>query len=390
MRSSSHARVRHSRLALVVLAALGLLAPASRAEAPATVRLNVDTDGPTTRLVLTASSNVSATVAASRGKIEIVYSAPVDIGPREGRLDDPILARWETRGERTLVLRTGEGYKSYEVFQLKNPTRLVVDLEGDRPVRAGRGREEAPPPGFVVVLDPGHGGVETGAIGPSGLEEKALTLDLCRRLKTVLQQDPAVAVVLTRDEDRLVPLDERTAIANHNRADLFVSVHLNSFKRRKPVGAETYFLSPDATDDEARTVAALENRAYEPAKAPDAPAAETLPGLDLVLWDLAQNQYLAESGRLAESIQAELNVLAGTKNRGVRQAPFRVLMGATMPAVLVEVGFISNPDEEAKLQGESHRNRIVEALARAIARYRKGASRLDIPEASPRPEEARP
>ena len=236
-------------VALVALAALGLLAPAFSAEPPPTVRLSVDTDGPSTRLVLTASSNVSSTVAAARGKIEIVYSAPVEIRPREGRPDDGILAHWETRGERTLVLHTGEGYTGYEVFNLKNPARLVIDLLGDRPARAGRGRDAVSRPGFVVVLDPGHGGVETGAVGPSGLEEKDLALDLARRLKRILQQDPTVAVVLTRDEDRMVPLDERTAIANHNRADLFVSIHLNSFKRKKPVGAETYFLSPDATDE---------------------------------------------------------------------------------------------------------------------------------------------
>lgn len=383
MRSSPFGRICFMRAALAA-AALALLAPAFAADPPVRVRLTVDTDGPSTRLVLTAAQNVSATVTASHGKIEVAYSAAVGIEPREGRSDDPILTRWETRGDRTLVLHTGSGYRNYEVFQLKNPTRLVLDLSGERPPsRAARGREAAQRPRFVVVLDPGHGGVETGAIGPSGLQEKDLALALARRLKTALEQDPGVAVVLTRDEDRLVPLDERTAIANNNRADLLVSIHLNSFKRRKPVGAETYFLSPDATDDEARTVAALENRAFEPVKPPGAPVAETLPGLDLVLWDLAQNQYLAESGRLAESIQAEMNALAGTKDRGVRQAPFRVLMGATMPAVLVEVGFISNPDEEAKLRGDEHRGKIVEALARAITRFRQGASRFDIHETRP-------
>jgi N-acetylmuramoyl-L-alanine amidase len=236
-------------------------------------------------------------------------------------------------------------------------------------------------------VDPGHGGVETGAIGPSKAQEKDVALDLARRLKAHLQQDPSVGVVLTRDEGRLVPLDERTAIANHNHADLFLSIHLNSSKRKQAYGAETYFLSPEASDDDARTVAALENRAYDSAGSASRPPAgggagapiETEPGLNLVLWDLAQNEYLAESGRLAESIQSEMNALAGTRNRGVRQAPFRVLMGATMPAVLVEVGFLSNPEEDASFRKDEHKAKVVEAIARAIAQFRQGAARFELP-----------
>ncbi len=364
---------------VAALVACALLLGALRADAPPRVRVTVDTEGPSTRLVLTASRQVSAAVTASRGKIEIVYAEPVEIQPTEGRLEDALLLEWSLRGDRTLVVHTGPGYREYEVFNLRNPTRVVLDLEGDRPARGAGPRGTEGRPKFVVILDPGHGGVETGAIGPSGVQEKDLTLDLARRLKAVLQQDASVGVVLTRDEDRLVPLDERTSIANHNRADLFLSIHLNSSKRRKAVGAETYFLAPDSTDDEARTVAALENRAYASVDSPAPSAGETQPGLDLVLWDLAQTQYLAASSRLAESIQAEMNLLAGTKNRGVRQAPFRVLMSATMPAVLVEAGFISNPEEEARFQGEEHRNSIVQGIARAIAQFRQGVLRLDMP-----------
>ena len=184
-----------------------------------------------------------------------------------------------------------------------------------------------------------------------------------------------MAVVFTRDEDRVMPLDDRTAIANQNRAELFVSIHVNASKRKSAVGAETYYLSADATDAEARTLAALENKAYAPA---DPPAGGSTPasggpdrGLELILWDLAQNSYLAESSRLAELVQREMNTLTGTRDRGVRQAPFRVLMGATMPAILVEVSFISNPEEESRLKDAAAKDKIVDAIARAVVAYRR-------------------
>jgi N-acetylmuramoyl-L-alanine amidase len=224
----------------------------------------------------------------------------------------------------------------------------------------------------VIVVDPGHGGVETGAVGPGGLQEKDIALDLARRVKDLLQRQ-GVTVVLTRDDDRVLPLDDRTAIANQNRAELFLSIHLNASKRKSAVGAETYFLSTDATDAEARTLAALENKAYRPADAAAGPPPGDR-GLELILWDLAQNSYLAESSRLAEAVQRELNAATGVRDRGVRQAPFRVLMGATMPAILVESGFISNPEEEARLKDDTYKDKIAQGIAQAIAAFRRGAS----------------
>ena len=367
----------------LLAASLSIVCPA-RADSPM-VRITTDTDGPTTRLVLTSSQAVEATVRASRGKIEIVYAEPVVVRPAEGRIDDEILSGWSLQGDRTIVLRTGPAYDSHEVFHLKNPTRLVLDLEGNRPGRGAtsRGRGAPAPPSFVVVIDPGHGGAETGAVGPSGLEEKNVVLDLARRLKAALQEDGSTAVVLTRDEDRLVPLDERTAIANHNRADLFLSIHMNAARGRRAVGAETFFLAPEATDDETRTLAALENRAYEAPDAASTKAPETGAGIELILWDLAQNRYLDQSGRLAESVQAEMNGLAGTRDRGVRQAPFRVLMGATMPAVLVEAGLISNPEEESRFKSDEHKDKVVLALKRAVEQFRRVVAQADAPGGPP-------
>jgi N-acetylmuramoyl-L-alanine amidase len=235
------------------------------------------------------------------------------------------------------------------------------------PVTAAVPPPVAPPKAaFTIVIDPGHGGDEEGAHGPAGLREKDVTLDIARRLRDRLQHDAGTAVILTREDDRKVPLDDRTAIANHARADLFVSIHANSSRRDSAHGSETYFLSYQATDDEARNVAAVENNPVQ--------LDQGVPGqqsLEMVLWDLAQSAYLKESSDLAEMIQSRLNETLGVRNRGIKQAPFRVLMGATMPAVLVEVAFISSPEEEKGLREPAFKDRIAEAVADSVRRFRE-------------------
>jgi N-acetylmuramoyl-L-alanine amidase len=162
-----------------------------------------------------------------------------------------------------------------------------------------------------------------------------------------------------------VDLDDRTAIANNYKADLFVSIHANASRARGARGSEVYFLSYQASDDEARRMAQLEGAA-EPFGVAD-------PGSDLavILWDMAQAEHLEESSALATRIQDELAAVTGAEGRGVKQAPFRVLVGATMPAVLVEVAFISNPEEEKELASDTYQAKIAAALMRGIARYRR-------------------
>jgi N-acetylmuramoyl-L-alanine amidase len=365
----------------LTLLASALVSP-TRAQR-ATVDIGTDVSATNIRLVLTHSHRVVNVLRESDDRLEIVYAEPVLVEPPSVRLENPVLLRYEFHDGNTLVLHTGPGYRGFESFELQNPFRLIIDLHGAQPM----GGESAPPPvrrdpsKTIVVIDAGHGGVETGAVGPTRLREKDITLDLARRLRRRLQQDPSINVVLTRDEDRLVGLDERTAIANHNRADLFLSIHLNASQRANAKGAETFFLSAEATDDEARTVAALENRSSGVDENQIYGTDGRRRDLDLVLWDLAQNQYIAESSKLAESIQQHMNALTGTRDRGVRQAPFRVLMGATMPAILVEVGFISNPEEEVRFKDLGYRNRIVEALAAAIQDYLRDLEQLSVPSA---------
>ncbi len=372
----------------LLLAAAALLACAlpALAERPV-VRVSVDTEGSTTRVLLTHTRYVTRVLMVNNRKLELLYAEPVTLEPASGRVDSDLLAGWSQLDERRILFEPGPGYQRHETFELSNPDRLVIDIQGETDRGPGgivtttpAERKSRKRNRTVVVIDPGHGGSEFGASGPSGLLEKEVTLDLAQRLKQQLQQNRGVSVVLTRDEDRQLDLDERTAIANHNRADLFLSVHVNSSPRRSAVGAETYYLSTEATDDEARTLAALENRSFTgdgTSAAGDGRSGDD--PLDLILWDLAQNRFQSQSSALAQSIQDHLNRLTGTRDRGVRQAPFRVLMGATMPAVLVEVGFISNPSEESQLRGLSYRNRIVEAIAAAVEEFLLENRRLAAP-----------
>ena len=365
---------------LRLVALLALLVAATPVFAQRTrVDVSIDRSSTSTRLVLTHSEQIGYVIEEGNGRLEVIYSQPVNIEPAAQRFEDEVLKRYEQRRGNRLVLRTGEDFRGYESFELRNPFRLVLDLQN-----AALGSIAAAPPverdprRKIIVIDPGHCGVETGATGPTGLREKEVTLDLARRVQRRLKRDRNLTVVLTRDEDRLIGLDERTAIANHNRADLFISIHLNASPRSTATGAETYFLSNDATDDDARTLAALENGAS--GVRPDQVDPSSDRNLDLVLWDLAQNQYLAESSLLAERVQWHLNALTGTRNRGVRQAPFRVLMGATMPAVLVEAGFLSNLDEEERFRSIDYRSRVAEAIEAAVVEFLRELDRLQLPD----------
>lgn len=222
--------------------------------------------------------------------------------------------------------------------------------------------DDAAPDRFdQIVLDAGHGGDDHGAEGPAGLREKDLVLDVARRLRTRLERD-GVRVLLTRDADLYVPLDERTAIANRAGADLFVSIHANAAQARAARGVETFFVALEASDDAARQLAERENAAFR-----EETAAEPEDALASILGDMAANDSMRESDEFARLAHAELSALdPKVPSRGVKQAPFVVLMGVQMPAALLEIGFITNPAEEKLMNTAERRDRVVEALARAV------------------------
>ncbi len=220
----------------------------------------------------------------------------------------------------------------------------------------------------TIVIDPGHGGLEVGAKGKFGSLEKDITLAISLKLQSLIERNLGFQAVLTRDRDIDVSLDNRAGVANNHHAELFVSIHANSSLRRNASGSETYFLSLNATDEEARRLAYLENTTAQLEKPLDN---ENKDDIMMILWDMAQSAYLKQSQRLAEIIQEELNTLLGTADRGIKQAPFKVLTAVACPAVLVEVAFISNPDEEKKLTTEAFQEMIAQAIFQGIARYVK-------------------
>jgi N-acetylmuramoyl-L-alanine amidase len=216
----------------------------------------------------------------------------------------------------------------------------------------------------MIVIDPGHGGVDPGAVGRKGLYEKDVNLAVSRLLRKYVEDSLKIKVILTRDRDLYLSLKERTNVANRNAADLFVSIHCNATKRGiLRSGFETYFLSEAKTNEE-RAVAALENASLKFDDV-DMPSDD----VSFIFYDLAQSAYLDESNNFAESIQSSAERNLKIPSRGVKQAGFYVLHGAFMPAVLVECAFISNPEEEKMLRKKDFQKQLAYCIYRGIKNY---------------------
>ena len=298
-----------------------------------------------------------------------------------------------------------EQIKKHTVFALYDPFRIVIDTLGGRsqtdstsatvelvppveePVSEASTAELATPPAAPpvvpssnlggdrsltrvlglkvgrVVIDPGHGGHDTGTIGPSGLKEKDLVLAVSLRLKELIETRLGTDVVLTRTGDDFVPLEERTAIANQVRADLFLSVHANSSRDRRVTGVETFFLNLSSSAEE-REVASRENAGSQ----------KNIRDLEDLLKQIALGDYNEESRDLAHVVQESLYLQMKThrnviRDRGVKKAPFIVLINLNMPGILTEVGFISNPKDESYFKDMSGQEKTAEALYQGIKKY---------------------
>ncbi|MGH7369717.1 MAG: N-acetylmuramoyl-L-alanine amidase [Candidatus Methylomirabilaceae bacterium] len=293
-----------------------------------------------------------------------------------------------------ILLRVTDQFSSSKAFALTGPDRIVVDLfpwsaptsppaglaAKTAPARArptgpqaqsggsARARAASPPGDIVttIVIDPGHGGRDPGAIGPSGVKEKDVVLDIGLRLKRMIEDSLGLQAIMTRSADVFLPLEERAAIANRHKADFFISLHVNAEPGSRAFGPETYFLSREPSDRGARASAIRENTVL------------TLEGIGLreqeslkgVLWDMAQTFYVRESSELAESLLDELRQILKVSARGIKSAPFFVLIGAAMPSVLVEAAFISNPQEERRLRTVGYRQQVAEALLAGVAKFK--------------------
>ena len=340
------------------------------APSAARVELRVRSYPTYTRLVLEADAPIEPRLVETEGGLTVTFP---DVSPRgwagTRTVRDGLVATTElgeSRGAAALRVAFERPPAARKVFRLEDPPRVVLDFhrQAGAPPASGAG----PEPLQTIMIDPGHGGHDAGAMGPSGLQEKELTLDIARRVAALLQEELGVRVVLTRGKDQFIGLRERTALANRERADLFLSIHVNAAADGAATGTETYFLSNEATDGAARRAAEYENRLI----AGDAGAkGGSTDVLRSILWDLAQSDFQQESSRVAEAIQNSLDRALRRPSRGVKQAPFYVLGGAAMPAVLVEIGFISNPQEEQRLRDDGFRDRIARALVAGVASYKR-------------------
>lgn len=258
------------------------------------------------------------------------------------------------------------------------PTQPAPARPTPTPVPSAPGRPSAPampsgpPPSLggpsqpslqTIVIDPGHGGADKGVQGPHGTLEKDLTMVIARRLKSAIEGRLGIRVLLTRDGDQTLSADERAALANNNKADLFLSLHANASFRSGVKGAEVYYVALDRDAAQASAQATA--------------GAQQLPVIggssrqvEIVPWQFAQTRFLDQSKTLAGFIAQQFQGHVPLDSRGLSQAPLRVLVGANMPAVLVEMGYLSNPDQEDQLGTAGFQNTIVQALYAAIVQFR--------------------
>jgi len=372
-------------------------------------RLDVSFDAGAGRLVLgRADDNVEGVAVEILGRSTAVHIRCRDVltwavvRPRAdvvevtltgGRADAAALARTSAAGlvraieasqesDRVVVtLRLGDLAGTERAYAADGGREIVVVLEEAQaaslpePVPAGEVELAITPPALPdddrvrplrrVVIDPGHGGADTGAVGRRGIMEKDVNLAVARELKQYLERAGDLDVVLTRSRDEALDLDARAEAANVAGGDLFISLHCNSWFDDQALGFETYFLSP-ASSDWARSVEAAEN---------GEPAAGREPGdVEFIIWELVQNRFITRSSQFAEFLQARACIELGLPDRGVRQAGFRVLVGAYMPAVLVEMGFLSHAKEELQLGERGYQRQLARTIGEAVLAFRHQAS----------------
>ncbi|MBI4838460.1 MAG: N-acetylmuramoyl-L-alanine amidase [Nitrospirae bacterium] len=262
-----------------------------------------------------------------------------------------------------------ESFESFNVMTLHEPFRIIIDVYGNgkAPSTPPRGEKQKITGIRKVLIDPGHGGKDTGAVGPNGLYEKDVVLSVSKKLGKILNERYNIEAIFTREDDVFIPLEERTAVANSKKVDLFISIHANASPYRSVRGIETYILNW-TNDEGAMRVAAREN-------AISLKKMRKVQGdLQIILQDLARDSKRDESLKLAHNVQVSL--VSALKedykeitDLGVKHALFYVLVGAEMPSILAEISFISNNEEEKRLSEDDYRSKIAEAIARGIDEY---------------------
>ena len=300
--------------------------------------------------------------------------------------DEPTPDKPAAKGEvKKVIVEADDEVAVAKTFKSKRSTKATAQRAQDPVVKQAASHEAKPTAtgdrsliralGLKIgriVIDPGHGGHDTGTIGPSGLMEKDLVLDVAKRLGNLLATHLGADVVYTREDDTFIPLESRTAIANQEQADLFVSIHANSSDDPDARGVETYYLNFTSSAD-ALEVAARENASFD----------KSVHELQDLVKKIALKEKVEESREFAADVQKSLytGLSARTpaiRDRGVKKAPFVVLIGANMPSILAEISFVSNPADERKLESKVYRQKIAESLYRGIAHYANGLSGVKV------------
>ena len=346
------------------------------------ITVTADTTANTTRLTVDATPAATSAITQETGRLIIRFEADA--------LDaflPPVVSPGLVQGLRVadataIAVDVGPRFASFRASTQAtgNTARLVLEVLGaatetsapPTPPPAAPPRPEAPAatpdlPVFgqpamglrTITIDPGHGGDDVGARGGNGTVEKDLTLAVASRLKALVEGRLGIRVLMTREDDRRIPLNERIALANNNKADVFISLHANASPRPAAGGASIYVAEFDARD---------QTQTLTPERVPVFGGG--LRDIELVLWDFAQSRHIEQSAELARIVEESLRGRVGVEVRSVDRAPFRVLESANMPAVLIEMGFLSNPDQEKVLGGASFQNAFAQSVFDALLRFR--------------------
>ncbi len=348
---------------------------------------SVEVVGPLARVLLEVSPQTPHAVAQEGSRLILKFEADgLDATLPASTNPDLIQAIHPGDGAASVVVELGPRFGSYRTSDLpgeRGAGKIVIDAIALSTALAPAPPTAPPAPGAptpptpeaplpdltpstgirTVAIDAGHGGEEDGARGPDGTLEKNVTLSVARKLKAALEAKLGVRVILTRDGDGTVGLDERAALANNNKADLFVSLHANASLRTSAAGAEVFYLSLEEYGDQAQRVAKGETEALPVFGAGTR-------DIEVILWEMAQARYIEESALFAQAVEGALREHVPMSSRAIQQAPFRVLVGANMPAVLVEMGFITNAEQERQLASDPFQTSIVQALVDSIIRFR--------------------
>ena len=341
----------------------------------------IDSEGPPTRATIEISPAAPVTVTTEAGRLLVRVDADaLDVGlPPDGAGLIEQMRQGDQPTTVAVVLASRAGTARATPVEADGITRITIDIAGlAAPAGTAVSPSAAMPPAGAaapalltrsraplqtIVIDPGHGGGDVGTRGALGAEEKTITLDVARRLRTLVEVRLGIRVILTREGDRAASLDERTALANNSKADLFLSLHMNAAPAANVAGAEVFYLRLDREGQDARRAAASE--------AVDLPAlGGAMRSIDLIQWDLAQARHVNTSEVLARILEEHLRAHVMMSSRPRQNAPLRVLAGVDMPAASIEMAYLSNAEQEQLALSEAYQNSLAQAMYDAVVAFR--------------------